>query len=357
MKVAEGACGGLWRRGTLAAVLIVTACSQEAEVAEIVPPKQAEVVTPESIDQSLGAADAYLSAGRLDEAQAILQVLAAKAPGEARAHESLALVHIARAHEARQRGDAAAWREQTAAAYEAYKRAIACFPGGNHPGLHQSAGEVAHTLGQLDEALAHYTRAGEIDARNVKHSLYAAQIYLERERWADARRELRRAMTLDPEEPLVRASLAQVELGTGNLPAALDQMTKARAGAPNDVGLRARHAAILRRADRPREALELLVGLSATERAQEFVAQEIAECYRALDLPMDAARAWQHCHAAMVLSPRAWYSAVQVGRCLLEAGEREQAYLWLEQAKQSAADNEDIRALEGAIAASEAPPD
>jgi tetratricopeptide (TPR) repeat protein len=172
-----------------------------------------------------------------------------------------------------------------------------------------------------------------------------------RNQWADARTQLQQALAIDADEPYALASLATVESRLGNLAEAIEFIQRARLLVPNDVSIRVQHASLLRDNNRPREGVELLVGLPLNERSQEFVAAAIAECYLAMGQPVDAARAWEVCYQANMISPRAWFAAVNAGRCLLHAAEREQAWLWLEQAKQAAPSEPEVKALEQAIAA------
>jgi len=77
----------------------------------------------------------------------------------------------------------------------------------------------------------------------------------------------------------------------------------------------------------------------------------IAAAYTAMNEHLKAAQAWEHCVKTDPMNPRVWLWQVHAGDSLLKAGEREQAYLWLQQAKLAAPNASEVKALEAAIAA------
>lgn len=310
-------------------------------------------VTSQTIEKSLAAAQSYLDSQETDKAQAILLTLVARAPKESRAREMLGQSYLLVALEAQARGAEEAVADARRKAYEQYKIAVDLSP--QLPGLQHSAGLAAMQAGQPDAALQHFQAAEKLDQRNPQYPLYAAQILIQNRRFDDAIAALDRTLALDPDEPLAHATLAMVALEQERFEQALSHMAQARSLAPDDLGLRAQEAKIHRRRGDPHRALQLLIGLGEADRAREMVAFEIASSFSQLGRPMDAARAWQHVFQSNQVSRRAWLAAVRTGEYLLQAGEREQAALWLQQAQFAAPHAPEVKALEQALRQSRSP--
>ena len=297
-------------------------------------PKTTSTVSREDIEISLEAADKYFNTGELEKAEAILAVLISKAPGVARAREQYGMVHLAFAMAARKQGDMAEAERRNQMAHKAYQEAIGLDESSG--GLQQSAGEIAHMTGHIDIALKCYLRAAELEPANPRPPLYAAQIYLIREHYDEAEKLLRRVIAIDGDLAIAHASIASVFLERNQGGKALASIKRARELDPDDLGIRSRHALILRRTGNPQQAVELLVALPEKVRAQEYITAEIAAGYEQLGKYRMAAQAWAYCFNTNQTLENPWRVAVKAGLLLLRSGDRKEAEMWLDEVKRMA---------------------
>jgi tetratricopeptide (TPR) repeat protein len=310
-------------------------------------PEPAVAIDSQKIEQSLSAAHEYITSQELAKAQVILLKLIEKAPREVRAYELLGQVFNFQSVEASRRGDSAAAADLRVKAFEQYQKAVQIDP--KSAGLQQSAGVMAMAAARTDDALTHFVQAATLDPRNPQYSLFAAQLLIQRRRFDEAKTYLERVLAVDPDESVAHASLAVIAMETGDFDRAIVHAREARRIDPANVDVRVQEAKVLRRAGRPREALEVLVGLSANERAQEAVAYEISASYEDMKEYLNAARAWEHCVKVNPLSDKAWQYQTLAASLLLTAGEREQAWMWLQQAKLAAPNAPEVKELEAAF--------
>lgn len=302
-----------------------------------------------NIEKSLAAAQSYLDSREIDKAQAILLTLIDRAPKEVQAREMLGQSYVFAAMNALNRGEESIAADLRTKAYEQYRIATELSP--DVAGLQHSAGLMAMQSGKPRSALTHFQAAEKLDRHNPQYPLYAAQLLIQTQRFEEADAALQRVLALDPDEPLAQASLAMIALEQSDFEEAIKRIAEARRIKPDDLALRVQEAKIRRRMGDPQRGLELLIGLSAADRAQEMVAFEIAASFSHLNRPMDAAKAWQHVYQADQAGPNAWLAAVRIGEFLLIAGEREQAALWLHQAQLAAPGAPEVNALAEALRA------
>ncbi|MHC4415926.1 MAG: tetratricopeptide repeat protein [Planctomycetota bacterium] len=333
----------------LAAGVGPVACGEKPE-----PP--AVAVPPVAVDAALAAAEQYFTRRELPQAEAILATLIEKAPREPRAHELYGRLLYVKGVEAGQRGDPRLASALIGQAYERYRMAVDSagdFDPGSGAGLEQSAGEIAVAAGRPDAALGHFQRAGRLDPINPKHALFEAQVLLQMRRLEGARSALKRVLVLDPDEAFAHASLATLALEENDHGKAIEHIEEARRIAPRTLALRIQEAKVRRLCGQPRWALELLVTLGEQPRAEEAVAHEIAECYRILGEPAKAAEAWAHRYHRRQGRATAWRAAVRAAEALLEAGRRDEAWSWYEEARRIAPEAPEVRSLERSFEADE----
>jgi tetratricopeptide (TPR) repeat protein len=82
-------------------------------------------------------------------------------------------------------------------------------------------------LGRDDEALVGYRRFLELDPRNPQVRYQVAQILIDREQYADARRELLAALDQEPKLAAARNALGVIAINEGNLSAAEQEIREA----------------------------------------------------------------------------------------------------------------------------------
>jgi tetratricopeptide (TPR) repeat protein len=320
--------------------------SAKPPAAESASPK-VQSLPSENIEKSLAAAQSYLDSQDIEKAQAILLTLIDRAPNEVRAREMLGQSYVFAAVNADKRGEFKTATDLRAKAYEQYKLVADLSP--DAAGLQHSAGLMALQAGQPAAALNLFQAAEKLDPRNPQYPLYAAQLFIQAKRFDEAKAALNRVLNIDPDEALAHASWAMIALEQNQFDEALARIAEARRIKPEDLGLRVQQAKIFRRTGDAQHGLELLIGLSAADRAQEMVAFEIAASFDQLNKPMDAAKAWQHVFQTDQIAPNAWLAAVRTGEFLLKAGEREQAAFWLQQAQFAAPNAPEVIALDSAL--------
>jgi tetratricopeptide (TPR) repeat protein len=305
-------------------------------------------VSGTEVQASLVAAEEYLAGGDLQKAEAILVVLLDRAPDDPRGHELYGRLLAQRAMEAQQQGTPETQvQELFAESYAQYRAAVELGP--SSAGLSQSAGEIAHAAGLIDEALRHYLEAGRLRPLDPKPPLWAAQVLLARGEHDAADQQIRRVLQLDPDLAYAHATLAMIELDRSQYDRALSHIDQARRIEPSNLGFRAQAARIQRRHGAPRRGLELLLPLDPARRGSEFVTYEIAQCHAALGEHERAARAWELCFEANMQPQRRWVAAVGAGHAWLDAGQPDSAVMWLERAQLLAPDAQRVRALEEAV--------
>lgn len=319
------------------------------------PDSQGSTAAPpsqEAVDAALATAEDLFHSADNVRAEAILVRLIERTPHEPRARELYAMVLLSRAAEAREAGDVAGERATLAHAHEQYAVLVELQP--QSAGLRQSAGEVAQMAGLMEKALAHYQEARRLSPGETKPVFFAAQAMIELGRLEDAEAALNEALVIDADEPMIHASLASLVAEQGDFARALGHIAEARAIDPGQMTYRVIEASIHRRSGHSSKAIELLMPLSDAQRAREVVASELAASFFAMNQPDRAAEAWSLMFEAQRVGSRAAYAAAQAGLAILEAGERERAWLWLQQARRASAgvDVPEVRTLEQAIAAS-----
>jgi tetratricopeptide (TPR) repeat protein len=312
-----------------------------------------EPPSAEAIRTSLDAADRYFTSQDYSNAELILRKLVERAPSNVEAREFYGLVLATQAVRARDRGEVAPAHELFQRAYEEYAASIT--PSAN-AGLHHSAGMIALQAERPDDALGHFSEAMRTDPANPQYPLHAAQLLMLRGQLDDASTLLNRVIELDASEPMAYASLAGVALERGELDRATQLIEQARSIDADDIAIRVQHSKILRRVDRPTQSLELMVPLDDATRATEAVAFEIASSYGMLGEHRKAAEAWEHCYRtwSSTAPALAWPAAVRAADAMLNAGDRERAYLWWQEARLLAPASPEVADLERRLAESAA---
>jgi Flp pilus assembly protein TadD len=297
-------------------------------------------VSAEAVAAALDAAQTYLARQQLPEAHTIAAELVRKAPRDWRAHDLLARVLFMRGHEAESRGEHAAAREHRAGAMAAALSAVEVEP--ESAALHHGAAMMARAAGDDSTALKHFQQASRLEPSNPQYALHEAQLLLAAGRLDDAEAAIRRALAIDDAEPFALATLALIALERNDRDEAIRLIGQARAVDPQSLPLRVQEARIRRRAGQPRQALELLVGLSEAERSKEVAGLEIAAAYAALGEHVRAAEAAERCFRA---NPRSWRAAVAAGEARREAGDHAAAKDWCDRAAAIAPGQAEVRSL------------
>lgn len=171
--------------------------------------------------------------------------------------------------------------------YAMYERALAIGP--RSAPLEFAAGTVANTLGRTDRAMEHYAAAQTQDPTDFRYPLYLAQVQLNTNDIDESRKNLIIAGRLNPDEPKVWGTLAEIALRENALNVALEQVAKARAIEPEHWLWRLIEARARKRMGQVQEALHLLVALKDEDLARPSVLTAMSECFGMLGKPDDAA--------------------------------------------------------------------
>lgn len=217
---------------------------------------------PAKVDQILESAGVYLKKDEGSKAEAIL-----RSGVETYADEPRLRVAY---------GDLLVTQRRFDDAYVQYEAAIAS--GAKDPGVEFTAGTIASKIGKTERAMEHYAAAQAGDPKNAEYPLYLGQIQNKLGKNDEAKVSFLRAAKLDPNRAIAWGSLADIALRENQLEIALQHVRKARDLEPASVAWRVIEARALNRKGEPRQAMDLLVGLSDAEKNQPAVARLIGEC-------------------------------------------------------------------------------
>ncbi|MCC7203529.1 MAG: tetratricopeptide repeat protein [Phycisphaeraceae bacterium] len=225
-------------------------------------------------------------------------------------------------------------RQQVPAAYEQLSLGLGLDP--KQAAVQEMAGTLALELGKPDEAGTHFSRAMDLDPKEPRYRLDLANVYLRQREFDRAERLFLEALQIDSNLHAAYAGLSDLFAQQNKLVMALDQVQHAIDHTP--VSERARQviylrkkANLLRRANRPAEALQVLNMLTDGERRDPAVLAELATTHTMLGKPADAAELY---HRAWEKSPTQWELAAEAARYYQRAGNTLAAGQMLEQVRQ-----------------------
>jgi len=220
-------------------------------------------------------------------------------------------------------------------AYEQFKISLELDPA--QADVHLLAGTLCMQLKRPDAAERHYRQAVGLDPANVQLRLHLAQCYIEQQRFDDARRDLLRLLAADSSLHSAAGMLADMAMMQDKRTLAMNYINRAIENTPISQRDRRviyirRKARILRRQNRPDEALQTLEGkLSALERRDPEVVEEMALCWSAQGQFEPAAMLFE---AALEEAPTDWRLAAGAARWWIKAGQIAKAELNLTRIRQ-----------------------
>lgn len=203
-------------------------------------------------------------------------------------------------------GQAFLQSEQFKPAYEQLSRSLELDR--QQPEVQLLAGTVAMQLGNTEQAAQHYSMATGLSPREPRYLVHLALAYLKLGQMDRARDTFLGAIRVDSSCHAAFKGLADLYAQQNKLDLALGQIQNAIDQTPLSdrkvqvIYLRQK-SSLLRRANRPTEALAVFDALTPTERAEPGVVQEIATTWGQLGEPRKAAEAFEAALDAKPLEP------------------------------------------------------
>ena len=308
------------------------------------PPGTTSTVAASDRDASLEAIDRWLQAGRPDLAESIARVLVEQLPEVRHSQAALGRVLLARSGGLRDLAGPAAGAAVAAEAARVLSIAVSLAPSSDAAALQarRSLGLALEAADRLPAAIETYRAGG----KDPTCRLYLGLALLRSEAVEEASGILEGLAADRPDDPLVRAALAEARFRGGRLPEAIAAADEAVRLDPESWPIRVRRAAILRRSGDPRAALETLLALDEAARGERAVVEETAAAWMAIDRPERAAETWAT-RARSTSEDLA--AALSAATAFETAGRSEEAEAWMDIATLSAPDDPRIDTARAAI--------
>lgn len=189
--------------------------------------------------------------------------------------------------------------------------------------VHLLAGTVAMELNRPNVAGKHYNQALELDPSNNTYRLHLASAYMKQRQFNEARGLLLQALQRDPELDKAYGGLAQMYALQNKLGLAMSHLTKAMELARNNpqadqryIGYVLRQAKLLRRDNRPDEALLVIAQLPESEQLRLDVLESRAMSFAQKAQPHRSAKVYVK---AMEQQPQDWRFAAGAARWYIKA--------------------------------------
>jgi tetratricopeptide (TPR) repeat protein len=330
------------------ALLALSAIGALVSCGDAPPAATTRRATDPDVAAARSAAEKALDDGRVEDAVRLAE-FAAKARDEAANHELHGRALLAQASKLEAKRDATAPAARRAAA-QAYRKA-AELDAKNAP-LQDAAAMVLDSAGDAGAARTFYDRAVAAAPGNASFLVHRANARLRAHDLDGATIDAKRLNEIAPDEPWSHAIAAALALERGDAKTAIDESTKARALAPAAPEFRLMLARSLRAGDRPKDALELLIGLPPEERVDLAIAAELAAAWSTLDRFDKAGDAWELAHTA---HPNDVNSALEAARARLKASQLVPARAMIDEVKRIAPNDASIAALERELTAANVP--
>ena len=243
------------------------------------------------------------------------------------------------------------FQEQFEKGYEQLSQSLGL--DGQQPEVQLLAGTAAMSLGRVDRAVHHYSQAVGLDTGNARYRLHLAQAYIKQGRHDLARRDLLMVIQADSSRHEAYASLADLYATQNKLVLALNMITQAIQRTPIAQGDKRaiyvrRKADLLRRDNRPDEALMVLQGLGSLALTDLGVMREMALCWAMMGRPGEAALMYED---ALKANPLRWEYAAGAAQWFLKAGDDQAARKHLETARNINPRSEEVEQLEAQLQA------
>lgn len=250
-------------------------------------PEQAQATGPDkaspahAIQSALAAAQNYRGSEEFAKAEAVLRAAASE-------HVEDQALRLAYA-------EVLLDLKRTSEAYEQYEAALAIGP--RTPEIEFLAGTLASSIGRDDRALEHFSMARAAEPGSAEIALYLGVTQHRLGQVSEAKTSLLAALKLDEQNAVAPAVLAQIALDENQSELALRYIRRSREIDPGQLAHRILEARILRRLNKPEEALTLMMALPKEQLHQPAVLELCAGCLGLLSRPAEAAALYDDARA------------------------------------------------------------
>ena len=245
------------------------ACSPEADHTQ-------EPISVEARRTAIDGAIQHLDAGRSIEALAITSKLVLRDPSSLESLEAHAIVLLGETLRLVSLGNVDQAHILKNEALETYL--LICQLENVSPQIQFSAAQLAHELGEIEQAQSLYRKSHSALVHDGRPALWLAQIDLLEENWVSANNWIQESLQRQPLEPFTLISAGLIQANLQQCDEAKLLTNKALKLKPNNEKFRFMQARILRLCGNPTRALELLTSLSRDVRLTPMVKDEINNC-------------------------------------------------------------------------------
>ena len=214
---------------------------------------------------------------------------------------------------------------QATAAYEKFSRSLEI--DGQQPEVHLLAGTIEFQSRRYDRAARHYSMAVGLAQTELRYRLHLAQAQIRLKQFDAARRELLDVLQMDSSSHEAYATLADLYADQNKPTLALTTIQKAIEHTPvverdKQIAYILRKAQLLRRDNKPEDALVTLGALSPIEQANSLIMRDMALCWAMMGQPGEAAAIYER---ALASDPTQWRYADAAARWRIKAADYEAA--------------------------------
>lgn len=273
----------------------VMVVNQSGKPAAPVNPNTSDAYTKpiETINAATDAAQVYVRQGQYANAGIILDRALTKFPQDQQLHIMLTGVLVA--------------QKKNVEALEHMEKAIEIGP--SSAGLYYETGVVANTAGKTERAAELFNLAQLKDPKDPRFPFNLAMIQIKQGNDAAAQASLVRAVKLKDDFAEAWGTLAELALKNNEVSLAMQHIERARAVQAEAARWRVIKAKILKRENKPAEAIDLLQGLSPEEQVKSGALPTLADSFGMLHRPLAAARAYANAALWSNKDPELFYQA------------------------------------------------
>jgi Tfp pilus assembly protein PilF len=181
--------------------------------------------------------------------------------------------------------------EKTDLAYQQYQAALAIGPRDSM--IEFNAGTLAMATSQPERALEHYSMARAADPTNAEIALFLGAVQQQLGLTNEAKASLLSSMQLDDSRAEAAAMLAQMSLDENDTSLALRYIRQARVAEPTQIAHRILESRVLRRMNKPDEALTLLMALPPEQLYNPMILDICGACFGLIGKATDAAQLYE----------------------------------------------------------------